>query len=219
MLVLSAVAFGANASTVAVTSETDYGSGSVTPVQGDAAPNDNSGTYATGVYGNDNNNALSPYVNNPNYSYNQPDNGTGPALYYNVISAGSNGKGTATYNLSAGATTYKLLWGSPDNYNNVLFYTGANDTGTLIGEINGDQLACYTGNTCKDTSASLVTFTATGTTIGFVELTDNGTAAFEFGTVSATPLPAALPLFATGLGLVGFLGQRRKRRTARTATA
>jgi hypothetical protein len=33
-------------------------------------------------------------------------------------------------------------------------------------------------------------------------------------TVSATPLPAALPLFATGLGVIGLLGWRRKRKTA-----
>jgi hypothetical protein len=33
-------------------------------------------------------------------------------------------------------------------------------------------------------------------------------------TVSATPLPAALPLFATGLGALGLLGWRRKRKNA-----
>jgi hypothetical protein len=32
--------------------------------------------------------------------------------------------------------------------------------------------------------------------------------------VSAVPLPAALPLFASGAGLLGFLGWRRKRRVA-----
>ena len=36
------------------------------------------------------------------------------------------------------------------------------------------------------------------------------------GTFSATPLPAALPLFATGLGALGVLGWRRKRK-AKTA--
>jgi hypothetical protein len=30
---------------------------------------------------------------------------------------------------------------------------------------------------------------------------------------SATPLPAALPLFAGGLGFVGFLTRRKKRKT------
>jgi hypothetical protein len=32
------------------------------------------------------------------------------------------------------------------------------------------------------------------------------------GTVTPTPLPAALPLFATGLGVMGLLGWRRKRK-------
>ncbi len=35
--------------------------------------------------------------------------------------------------------------------------------------------------------------------------------------LQATPLPAALPLFASGLGVVGFLGLRRKRKAAAIA--
>jgi len=35
---------------------------------------------------------------------------------------------------------------------------------------------------------------------------------FIFGEPSNTPLPAALPLFATGLGVLGLLGWRRKRK-------
>ena len=34
------------------------------------------------------------------------------------------------------------------------------------------------------------------------------------GFLQATPLPAALPLFATGLGALGLLGWRRKRKAA-----
>jgi hypothetical protein len=33
-------------------------------------------------------------------------------------------------------------------------------------------------------------------------------------TISETPLPAALPLFASGLGALGLLGWRRKRKAA-----
>jgi hypothetical protein len=48
---------------------------------------------------------------------------------------------------------------------------------------------------------------------------------FDFGSVfftaslaaSATPLPAALPLFATGLGALGLLGWRRKRKAQAAA--
>ena len=35
------------------------------------------------------------------------------------------------------------------------------------------------------------------------------------GDVTATPLPAALPLFATGLAVIGLFGWRRKRKSAR----
>jgi hypothetical protein len=54
-------------------------------------------------------------------------------------------------------------------------------------------------------------------------LPDNGMAIFpsdqefDFAVFSAaTPLPAALPLFATGLGVMGLLGWRRKHRKAGT---
>ena len=39
----------------------------------------------------------------------------------------------------------------------------------------------------------------------------------SFTPVGATPLPAALPLFATGLGALGLLGWRRKRKAAAAA--
>ncbi len=47
--------------------------------------------------------------------------------------------------------------------------------------------------------------------IGAIEVTIND------GSLSSTPLPAALPLFATGLGALGLLGWRRKRKTPAVA--
>jgi hypothetical protein len=41
----------------------------------------------------------------------------------------------------------------------------------------------------------------------------------QWSTTSATPLPAALPLFAGGLGALGLLGWRRKRKNAATVAA
>ena len=38
-----------------------------------------------------------------------------------------------------------------------------------------------------------------------------------FSELTATPLPAALPLFATGLGALGLLGWRRKKKAAALA--
>ena len=40
-----------------------------------------------------------------------------------------------------------------------------------------------------------------------------------FGVLQPVPLPAALPLFGTGLGIMGFIGWRRKRRLAAEAAA
>jgi hypothetical protein len=42
---------------------------------------------------------------------------------------------------------------------------------------------------------------------------------YNFDPAAATPLPAALPLFATGLGALGLLGWRRKKKAAALATA
>jgi uncharacterized protein (TIGR03118 family) len=42
----------------------------------------------------------------------------------------------------------------------------------------------------------------------------NGETAGLFGAIQSTPLPAALPLFATGIGAMGLLGWRRKRKDA-----
>jgi hypothetical protein len=51
-----------------------------------------------------------------------------------------------------------------------------------------------------------------GQIVGFYTDATGATLGFETST-AATPLPAALPLFATGLGGLGLLGWRRKRRT------
>jgi hypothetical protein len=48
---------------------------------------------------------------------------------------------------------------------------------------------------------------------GILDLTSMDTGTFSAtGETPATPLPAALPLFATGLGALGLLGWRRKRK-------
>ena len=44
---------------------------------------------------------------------------------------------------------------------------------------------------------------------GFAEI-DN----LEFNNAGATPLPAALPLFGSGLGVLGLLGWRKKKKAA-----
>ena len=52
---------------------------------------------------------------------------------------------------------------------------------------------------------------AAGQSLGFIQDTDNLNLTGDL-TITPTPLPAALPLFATGLGALGLLGWRRKRK-------
>ena len=88
----------------------------------------------------------------------------------------------------------------------ILYQTGPTTTGTYV--LNNYDLAagtyvldtylgsCGAGQSCSDNDTSTDPVYAVGFTPD----------------VSATPLPAALPLFAGGLGVMGLLGRRRKRK-------
>jgi hypothetical protein len=135
-----------------------------------------------------------------------------PNTPYSILSEASAGFATATFNCS-GCTGFGLLWGSPDVYNSVNFYSGLNGTGTLI--------ATFTGSNLVPPATGLgfneVTFSSLGTgTFNSVVLRDSGQAAFEYSNVSV-PGPIA------GTGLAGFvaacfgligLAWRRRVRTA-----
>ncbi len=57
----------------------------------------------------------------------------------------------------------------------------------------------------------LVTLSLTPIVSGFAPLVASPSVSIE---INATPIPAALPLFGSGLGLMGFLGWRKKRKRA-----
>jgi len=68
--------------------------------------------------------------------------------------------------------------------------------------------------------AFLVTATSGTTALGFNFRDDPGFFLFDDVSVNqATPLPAALPLFAGGLGVLGLLARRRKRKSAAAIAA
>ena len=69
------------------------------------------------------------------------------------------------------------------------------------------------GNSFNANFGDGVTFTINAPP-GVIVTSDSGV----FPDTAATPLPAALPLFATGLGGLGLLGWRRKRKAAALAT-
>jgi hypothetical protein len=137
------------------------------------------------------------------------DGGEGIGGWAGLVYTSIEANGSATYNFVSG-NGLEILWGSPDSYNTLSFYSGANGTGTLLFSITGSALGIQTYGHDE------VDFSMTGGTFGSVVLTTSENA-FEFADLQdgqATPLPAALPLFATGLGAMGLFGWRRKRKNA-----
>jgi hypothetical protein len=119
-----------------------------------------------------------------------------------------------------------------DHNNNVL-YLSPNAT-LLDASANGDPgglaffVSNYTGNNVTvptnvvvelffDTTFSAYAALTGNTSFGCCSLGTEGD--FSVTSVSPVPLPAALPLFATGLGVLGVLGWRRKRKAAAIAAA
>jgi len=158
------------------------------------------------------NSQLSPWTGDPT-----PPTGSVATAPYSCVSCGTGGAaGDAIYQIPVGDTQFSLFWGSPDTYNIVEFFASNNGTGSPLASFNGASLTPPAPGNGFD----VVTWSFNGTSVGSVELIDTGTAAFEYANplASTTPLPATLPLFAGGLGLVGLLS-RKKRKAAALAAA
>jgi hypothetical protein len=158
---------------------------------------------------------------------------------------GGNGTNTVRGFLNSGtggASSYSFTNNS--NLNNTLstsgfgtqttfFFTGNSITvPSTVTITHDDGIAFYLGSHLISpasaegpTSAELTTFSITaqelaqdGGAFELVYVEANGLPAELNMSIAATPLPAALPLFASGLGALGLLGWRRKR-SARSVAA
>jgi len=100
------------------------------------------------------------------------------------------GQGNASLSVFNGANLIETF--------NLSFLTGGGtNTGQFIGFL--------------ESSSIITSFVLTGGFVGLAGLQ------YQPDNVSQTPLPATLPLFASGLGLLGLLRRRRKRREAEAA--
>ena len=133
------------------------------------------------------------------------------------------GGGSATYNVGV-ANTLSLLWGSPDSYNTLTFWSDGNGTGTDLGSLSVTTETGITGILPLEIQTyghDQMTFTDADGTFESVVLSSS-TNAFEFAdltagyihTVDPAPLPPALPLFGAGLGIVGLLGWHSRRKAS-----
>src|SRR6516225_3483808 len=119
--------------------------------------------------------------------------------------------GSALSSFNTPENSLSIFWGSPDSYNTLSFYASKDGTGTPLFSLTGSSLLIQTYGhdlvnfqTLDDFFNSVV-LSSTWYSFEFTNLT-----AYDPPTV--TPLPAALPLFATGLGALGLLGWRRKKK-------
>jgi hypothetical protein len=128
---------------------------------------------------------------------------TSYAVDLTVVGAGGVNSGTITDPTQTGPGTYAtadgpMLTFDDDNPALQIFLTYPAGGGTL-----------YTGGFGSSSVGSYFSPTCGGEICGFPL---DGTVTAASG-VSTTPLPAALPLFAGGLGMIGFLSRRRKQKT------
>jgi hypothetical protein len=147
---------------------------------------------------------------------------TGPSLQNQGFNTDPlNGSGTITATESGGVWTITGATGSfTDVYGGGATVTGVGPEASNAISVTPDNEINPSGSPSFVDGQGISFATSTGPIdIAFIsgayeEVSHLGIGDGAF-TLAATPLPAALPLFASGLGALGFLGWRRKR-TARS---
>jgi hypothetical protein len=144
---------------------------------------------------------------------------SGGPIFYSNLGVGTFTSGLLNATLNSGSEAY--LYNGPAGIANVAFGQTVPCLPCFVSEaLYTDALLGYDLTTA---------FSLTGGSVSFGQetyLTDHGNLTFTsissltFEAIlpaAETPLPAALPLFATGLGALGLLGWRRKRKAAALA--
>ena len=174
--------------------------------------------------------------------------GGAPVAYVNASNAGLASLGTlgsfsASYDLfrgsgPAGTAPYWLTYlndpnggyvgvissGGPDlNGSSQIHVFCDNASPSCTNSYSGDTLATLDSIAYESTTFGLLTVYESGVEIGVWNNNGIISAQADIQSITintaTTPLPAALPLFASGLGALGLLGWRRKRKAVALATA
>ncbi|MCR9214959.1 MAG: hypothetical protein NXI13_14675 [Proteobacteria bacterium] len=123
------------------------------------------------------------------------------------------GDSTAQWNFDGGEyRILNLMWGSLDTYNYIEFYYFDGATETLVDSLDGDDPVFAGAPYGIDFINAIIT---TDTAFNRFKIL-SGRNSFELANVSisAVPLPAALPLYGAGLAVMGFVGWRKRKKAA-----
>jgi hypothetical protein len=139
-------------------------------------------------------------TNNPSDGFQEYNGGGG-----NLKWLGLNTTDSVTYNNTSPTNSFGAYFsGLNGGTLQISFNDGASQLITIPVTTNGG--AEYWGFTDTTVFSSFTIADLSGDNFGIDGV--------SFNSVNTTPLPAALPLFATGLGALGLLGWRRKRKAA-----
>lgn len=131
--------------------------------------------------------------------------------------------GQAVFDFNSATSNFTLVWGSPSSSNTITFYSGADGTGNVVGQVSVNDLfnaeaANVTGfaNIANTTDPGAIISISDGSGLFKSAVLTNGAGqgGFEIAVVNPVPLPAALPLFGAALAGLGGLGFRFRRKTS-----
>lgn len=132
--------------------------------------------------------------------------------YYSVGVSPAEQQGPGIVTLADAVGYYGFLWGSVDSNNTVTLLNGL----TTVASFTGDQFNPNNGN--RDSSIYLNIFADNATeffnTIVF-ETTSNAFETDNHAYASSVPVPAALPLMASALGVFGIARRRNKAKASK----
>lgn len=128
------------------------------------------------------------------------------------------GKSSAQWNFDGGEyNTLSLMWGSLDTYNSIEFYYFDGVSENLVGALYGDDEDFAGAPYSLGFINAVITTSSAFNRFKIL----SGRNSFELANVSisAVPLPAALPLYGAGLAVMGFVGWRKRKKSAAAAAA
>ena len=137
-----------------------------------------------------------------------------------VGSESSTFRGYFTYDTVSGHVTAPIgITGALTGTYDTLISGGISGLYVATSAITGDQIDIYLAANLNGTSSDNLSTVYWGT-VSSPPTASSPHSTIETGFVSPTPLPATLPLFAGGAGLIGLLTRSRKRKnSAAVATA